>query len=388
MGAIEDLAAALVGQQAQGAIKAENPYYGFGDIGDQLGGVITKAAGSGRYSTKDILIPALLSGLTSGIFKGAGDQYQSTLTDRYQKAALGLSNGQDVTAESSQLPPSLFRNVDSGVKVFKLQQGLADAQAEKDAQRAVDKQVLLNTNPQIFKAKILEQAVSSGALDPEEAVAALGKAPTDVLQTKTDPTGAYPAGTRRAAAHDKAIEDSTDSLRKEFNALPEVKTYSQVAKTAGIITEAIKDPSSVSDQELVRYSVLLMEPGMAVREGEQAAMAASTSIPDKWKGYLNKSLTGGTALPPDVREGMKKLAMRAYDGHKAQYDTAFNFYQDQANKKGLDPKRISYLGESPSSESIFNKKSGVTIPPGAQPTGRTVKGQPTYIINGVEGVLD
>lgn len=149
-----------------------------------------------------------------------------------------------------------------------------------------------------------------------------------------------------ALGYNPKVEEETDKLRKEFSQLPEAKSFALVEKAGKIINEAIKDPSAVTDQELVRYSILLIEPGMAVREGEQRAVAASQSIPEEWRGSLTKALKGGSSLGTDVREGLKRLAERSYQGNKEQYDRTLDFYKEQATKKGLDPNRISYIGES------------------------------------------
>lgn len=159
-----------------------------------------------------------------------------------------------------------------------------------------------------------------------------------------------------ALGYNPKVEEETDKLRKEFNALPEAKNFALVEKAGKTIYKAIADPSAVSDQELVRYSIQLIEPGMAVREGEQAAVAASQSIPEEWKGALNKAFTSGTKLGPDVREGLKRLADRAYQGNKEQYDRAFEFYKNEATSKNLDPNRISHIGES--TPSLATKQIG------------------------------
>lgn len=158
-------------------------------------------------------------------------------------------------------------------------------------------------------------------------------------------------------------EEETDKLRKEFSSLPEVKNYSLVEKTGGIMAEALKDPSATTDLELTRYSILLIEPGMAVLQGEQSAVANSGSIPQNWKGQIDKAMKGESSLTPEVREGLRRLALRAFEGNKASYDKVLGFYKKQAGIRGIDPERISYLGDSPSSETIGLRAGGGT-PPG------------------------
>ncbi len=156
--------------------------------------------------------------------------------------------------------------------------------------------------------------------------------------------------------------DTLDTLRDKFNKLPEVTNFSQVSKAATAMAGALKDKGSPSDLELVRYAVQMIEPGMAVREGEQKAVMQSGSIPDQWKGELNKTLANGTALGDTVREGLKRLASRAYEAQKSGYDKANTYYNGLARGRGLlgESEDISYLGQALPSESIFGT---VTAPP-------------------------
>jgi len=150
-------------------------------------------------------------------------------------------------------------------------------------------------------------------------------------------------------------ETELNSLRKEFNALPEVKTYSIVEKVAGIVDKAISDPSAMSDLELVRYAILAIEPGMAVREGEQAAVTNSQSVPEALKGQWLRAMNGESSLSAPAREGIRNLMIRSFEGHKAQYDKTLAFYQNEATAKNLDPSRLSYIGSSPEADTILGK---------------------------------
>lgn len=158
----------------------------------------------------------------------------------------------------------------------------------------------------------------------------------------------------------QASREDLDNLRKEYNALDPVKDFQKVSAAADALSGALKDKHAVTDQELVRYSIQMIEPGMAVREGEQNAVSSSQSIPDAWKGQLSKALSGGSSLDDSVREGIKNLAIRAYNAKATKYKTATNFYDDIASSRGyITPGRsISYLGSPAAAESIFG--SGIT----------------------------
>lgn len=243
--------------------------------------------------------------------------------------------------------------VDSGA--FNLLRG--SAYLNKMKKDAVLQESKNSTIADLLKAVGIE-GIKSGTLDPKSA-----------LELVT--TGALPeSGTIDPLSNpnspqykvDKDQEAALSALRKEFNALDVVKNFSKASQGASALAGALKDKSKVSDQELVRYSILMIEPGMAVREGEQGAVANSQSIPDAWRGQLESALSGNSALGDDVREGIKRLATRAYNSHKGLYDQAYDLYGKEADFQGLDKGRLSYLGTPPAAESIF-EIPGTEVPP-------------------------
>lgn len=149
-------------------------------------------------------------------------------------------------------------------------------------------------------------------------------------------------------------QTQVDELRKQFTALPEVKNYSLIDSAARVVAQAIKDPSAVATQELVRRAVQLVEPGMAVREGEQQAIAKSQSIPDYLKGALQTALTGEGGLQPDVREGILRIAQRAYETQAGQYNSIKSFYENIAKERNLPAKDVSYLGHAASWDDLIS----------------------------------
>jgi hypothetical protein len=136
-----------------------------------------------------------------------------------------------------------------------------------------------------------------------------------------------------------------DDLRKEFSGLPEVKNFSLIDTAAKVVAKAVKDPNAVATQELVRRAVQLIEPGMAVREGEQAAIMASQSIPDRLKGELSRAFAGEGGLSAPTRDGIMRIAERAYQAQSERYKTTKDYYEGLAKERGLPTKDIAYLGE-------------------------------------------
>ena len=197
---------------------------------------------------------------------------------------------------------------------------------------------------------IFGEGVKTGAMSPQAALEGIetGKLPfgQEVDASKNPNSPQYKM--------QKDLDDKTINLRKEFNALDPVKNFAKASQAANALAGALKDNSKVSDQELVRYSILMIEPGMAVREGEQGAVANSQSIPEAFRGQMLGALSGNTVLGPDVREGIKNLASRAYNSHKGLYEQANELYSKEATLQGIDPSRISYIGAAPDASSIFS----------------------------------
>lgn len=205
------------------------------------------------------------------------------------------------------------------------------------------KQLDLQYGPQI---KAAEKAAELGVLGPDNPDLPANKAAKETM---------------------KALDD----LRKEFNGLPDVKTFSTVLSSANALAGALKDGGKVSDQELTRYAILMIEPGLAVREGEAAAIQKSQSIPEALKGQLLGALDGQTQFGEEARAGVQRLAKRAYESKRPLYEKALSYYQGRALERGLSPEQsISYLGPAPETDEIF----GAAMPskfdsslPGATP---------------------
>jgi hypothetical protein len=378
MGALEDLAIQLLGQQSQQLIRAENPYHQFQAVPQVFGQAAMQAQTDGTNPRADMWsksIAASLGGLLSGGLEGYGNNYQNVLTDRYN-AALGQGIiGQEPSAEG--LTPNLFGAAKQGATLFKV---LRDAKRVENAD-ATDDAVALQER--LIDVEARKRLAAIMAEDAAWKAANGGGKPTAVVTKAAVPVATAANGSGAIVAEVPVVEavpaselalpqgnpnnpyykdemdratrtrDDSEKIRKEFNALPEVKNYSIVQKGAGIMAKALKDPSAVADQELVRYAILMIEPGMAVREGEQRAVAMSQSIPAAWKGALAKALNGEAELGPEIRAGLRRLAGRAYEGHKVQYDKALSFYQGRAQDLGLDPAKLSYLGESPSVKEVM-----------------------------------
>jgi len=208
--------------------------------------------------------------------------------------------------------------------------------SELDKQREARRAALFETTPSVTG----EMLTVPEAASQVDAASILARPEAQQVLTKPE---------REAlAAQAKLTADrrgEADTLRKEFNALPEVKNFSLIDTAAKVVSKAVEDPSAVATQELVRRAVQLIEPGMAVREGEQAAIMASQSIPDRFKGELEQALSGQGGLQAETRAGIMRIAQRAYEAQADRYKATKDFYEGIAEERGIPKKAISYIGE-------------------------------------------
>jgi hypothetical protein len=228
----------------------------------------------------------------------------------------------------AELDVDLARAKDMGVPLSQL--------SELDKQREARRAALFGGTPSVAEEmftspELASQGDPASILARPEAQGVLTKPERDALAAQAKLTA-----DRRGEA---------DALRKEFNTLPEVKNFSLIDTAAKVVTKAVQDPSAVATQELVRRAVQLIEPGMAVREGEQAAIMASQSIPDRFKGELATALSGQGGLQEETRQGIMRIAQRAYEAQAERYKTTKDFYEGIATDRGIPKKAISYIGE-------------------------------------------
>jgi len=322
MASSELVAQILADQQGIGFSPRENIY---GQIGGTLAGALPQLV-SPYASTKSNIATVLGGSLLAGL--------------------LGYQARQEAEAQNQVLMPALTEIVGAGT-----QQEVADiyGQLPSDMQSRLGSIAVnrLGTIQERELARQLaeqerKQAIELAGL--KEGIIAPGL--RDVLGTGAT----FPAGSSK-------LFQMEDTLRTELNNLPETKDYGEVKISAETVAAAVKDPSAVADQELVRRAILLIEPGMAVKEGEQAAVAASQSIPERYKGELNRVMTGQGSLGPQLREGIMRIAERSYKAYSAAYNKTKDFYDQRAIERGIDPARISRFGKAPTFEEIIKRQA-------------------------------
>jgi hypothetical protein len=118
------------------------------------------------------------------------------------------------------------------------------------------------------------------------------------------------------------------AIRKEFNSLPDVKAFNDVATSYDVISALAKAPPSAAN-----------DPGSVVREGEFANAQNAAGIPDRIRNAYNKA-ANGQMLNPNQRVQFTQGASNVYTARRGRYDQLAQEYQGYAGEVGLDGERL------------------------------------------------
>ncbi len=163
-------------------------------------------------------------------------------------------------------------------------------------------------NPEIFRQGVAK-AAQQGQLNPQGQELAMNR-----FMALQQAKQAQTTNRQKIETEEKKEENtSTTSLRKEFNALPEVKEFSKVRSAYNKVKEAGKDPSAAGDLSLIFNYMKILDPGSVVREGEFATAQQATGVSGKIINTYNQLLKG-TRLNADQRDDFLNQARKAASG--------------------------------------------------------------------------
>ncbi len=125
-------------------------------------------------------------------------------------------------------------------------------------------------------------------------------------------------------------------LRKEFNALPDVKDFNDVANSYDIISDLAKrPPTAQNDLSLIFAYMKMLDPGSVVREGEFANAQNTAGVPDQVRNLYNRAATG-QRLNAEQRKQFTSTAAGIYGSRKRRYGQLVEQYKGYAKDSGLD----------------------------------------------------
>lgn len=128
-----------------------------------------------------------------------------------------------------------------------------------------------------------------------------------------------------------------DTLRKEFDARPEVKGFKEVAVAYGSAMKAADNKAG--DLNIVYALAKTFDPGSVVREGESVMVVNATNLPGRVEGLLNYVAGGGQLGPTQRRELLAELNTRASQW-KSLYDSAYQQTYDISGRRDLNVRNV------------------------------------------------
>ena len=132
----------------------------------------------------------------------------------------------------------------------------------------------------------------------------------------------------------KDIRTQATSLRKEFNARPEVKDYRSKSSSVANMRVFAKRASPASDMSMIFLFMKMLDPTSVVREGEYANAQNATSIPERIRNQYNKAING-TGLNPKQRQDFLSQAESILLNAETSYQMAQAEYADYARLSGV-----------------------------------------------------
>ena len=157
----------------------------------------------------------------------------------------------------------------------------------------------------------------------------------------------------KAIEPDKAAEIASkafaaaEPLRKEFFALPAVKTFTESQRNLNVITD-IRDRANsgeagigtgVNDITLVYNFFKTLDPTSVVRESEFATVGQKMGLPSQITAAF-QSVSGGGFLPPEIRDELVKIASQFVTAQYQDVARASDIYSGYATKMGIDPNLV------------------------------------------------
>jgi len=148
-----------------------------------------------------------------------------------------------------------------------------------------------------------------------------------------------------------------DDLRKEYNGLQEVKDSKGLESNLTGLLLALDQQTGAGDIAAInQFQRLVVDPGVAVREGDVTLLQSANSAKDKaWlrtQGYLK-----GDKLTDTGRTLMRDLALGVYDARVAVVDKQISPIKTRATESGIDFDKYISAGFSSSKDLINTAKN-------------------------------
>jgi len=157
--------------------------------------------------------------------------------------------------------------------------------------------------------------------------------------------------------------------RKEFDALPEVKTFKSARQQFNTLRDLgmKKNPTPQDDIALIFNYMKVLDPSSVVREGEFATAQNSGGLDDTVRNTYNRAINGHR-LNAEQRRNMVKAAYTNYQNYRETYNSVAENYRGYARDNGINPERVArtYTPDKPRASAAIgvgqsSKINGYTI---------------------------
>lgn len=150
------------------------------------------------------------------------------------------------------------------------------------------------------------------------------------------------------------------SLKKEFDGLPEVKTFKEMRSAWDQISTALSKPSPANDLAAATKYMKVLDPNSVVRESELAMAMQASGAMDRIRN-LGQRLVSGQKLTPEQRADFFSSAQALYEASKSRYDVVLQQHQEIAKQYELDPNFIAPQTGGQGTGSSIPTVSGLTV---------------------------
>lgn len=133
------------------------------------------------------------------------------------------------------------------------------------------------------------------------------------------------------------VVQNEGKLRDDYNR--DISAYQNARLGYQKVVSAAKDSSGASDIAMVFGFMKTLDPNSTVREGEQATVQNSGSVPQTIMNMYNKALSG-ERLQPEQRAQFAQTAQHQFQVYQQQFEQTNHRYEGMARSYGFDPNRI------------------------------------------------
>lgn len=162
-------------------------------------------------------------------------------------------------------------------------------------------------------------------------------------------------------ANAKAPQKAATDYRKEFNLLQPVKDFYGIEAAYEGVKDSIEDMSGTGSTSIIFNYMKMLDPGVAVMEGDVARIRSSGGPAAQYADMYGKLLKGND-LPPEVRKDIIKRATGLFNVRKKQFNSLATRFRGLAEKAGANPDDVAMLLD-------MDEPAPGAATPAATPTG-------------------